>query len=132
MNREIPAFIVTFLLIFAVIGICFGNLNPNQFCDDSGINTLTPSVLALALLSLGLFWENTKTIFEGCLGQLLNFIFKWICLGGFLSLLIFIGSIIILSGGGFFNIPFSMSALAIGLFLATRFLKYQLDRDTKP
>jgi len=117
MERATRARIAIVLLVIAVIGIIFLNLVPGK---NLQITLQAMAIIFLAILSVGLFFENNKTNIASFYRKpLLEYA------GLFLLFIFGLGLIAIeiiswISGGGFYFVPLFMAALAIGLFLANR------------
>jgi hypothetical protein len=111
-------FIASLLLLFATVGIVF--TDNSSMHNNYNINIQSLSVLALALLSIGIFFENNKTKFVGFWGQWFYKYLGQVCLVLFGALLFSIEIILLASRGGIFNTPLCMAALAIGLYLTNR------------
>jgi hypothetical protein len=100
-----------------MVGIVIFNDN-SAMHNNYNVNIQSLSVVATALLSIFIFYVNNRTNLIKSLGELIYKILWWACLGLFVCLLLAIEIILLASGGGVFNTPLYLAALAFGLFLA--------------
>jgi hypothetical protein len=103
-------------LVFAFFGIIYNHFEIINHNNSLSEITLSSSVLALAFLSLGLFFENNISRFKEGVHKAIKII-GYGCISFSLILILFTEITIFNNSGRIFTYPILMAILAIAIFL---------------